>query len=111
MKIWPTTLIAALTAFYAIQRLPYAMYGWVHWIVFACAGYATYRLSQAKHVGPAIVCAFAAFAFNPILPMHFRRSQWEQTDVCVGIALLAVSFWSYKIERKSDDKTDAGDAH
>ena len=94
-------VVAGVTAFAAIQRLPYAYYSLSRIIVFVSAGYAAWWFWQRTRAFAALIAVAAALLFNPISPMRMRRAEWQTFDLLTGVVMLALAIYAWKVRRAS----------
>jgi hypothetical protein len=84
--------LAAAIAFYATTRQPYDFYIFTRWAVFLTCCWGIW-LCRGR-IWPSFAPAYfvIGLVFNPLLPFHFQRSNWQVLDAVAGIVLLASIF-------------------
>ncbi len=93
------TVGAAVTAFAAMNRLPYHASARIHWVIFLIGAVVAFVFARKKEYAPAFICGIAAIVFNPIFPARHNRYDWETIDLVTGFALLAAAAGSAYLNR------------
>lgn len=88
------TLVASGMLFIALSSgLPYGYFTLMRFVVCAVSIYLAYITYEENKESLWIwAFGFIAILFNPIIPIHLERAQWEIIDIIVGIFFLASIF-------------------
>ena len=81
-------LIAAGLLFGALGRHQYAYYTVLRWVVFGVSAFAAFQATKSDSSGWVWTLTIVALAFNPVIPVHLKRSTWVFIDLTVGVLLL-----------------------
>lgn len=97
------TFVAAGFLFVALlSGLPYGYFTLMRFVVCAVGVYLAYKTYEENEesLWPWMF-GFVAVLFNPILPIHLERGQWEVIDLVAGTFLVASIFLT-KSEREKE---------
>jgi hypothetical protein len=81
-------IIAAGLLVWSLARHPYDYYTLMRWIVCATAGYLTYVSYDSKKTPWVWVFGGIAILFNPIIPIHLKKTTWAAIDVVAGVIMI-----------------------
>jgi hypothetical protein len=81
-------ICAAVLLFAAIAHWPYGYYRFVHLAICAAACFSVWRLAGMKSTLWAIALAGIAILFNPFVPVHLHRADWQWIDAAAALVFL-----------------------
>ena len=89
----------------ATQRLPYDYYTLLRVTVFVASlflAFVSFRTAASSHATWLSCFLIVAVVFNPLIPIHFRRSTWAYIDLaaaCLFLAHLILVRWHLEKKR------------
>jgi hypothetical protein len=57
-------------------------------------------MTNRKSVVPWLAIGIALL-FNPLIPVHLHKADWEPIDIAVGLCYAALAFVRFRSERKA----------
>ena len=84
------TLFAAVFCLIGLMSLPYGYYTFLRWIVCLSSALSAYRSEQSPAWRTTLICL--SVIFNPFLPFHSSRLNWQIVDVLAAALFVWFSF-------------------
>ena len=73
------------------------MYSVTRTALFMGAGYGAWWFFERKSALAALIAAGTALLFNPLIPIHMRRYDWQPVDFWAGIVLVCLALYAYRL--------------
>lgn len=73
-------ITTALFLFFAIFSLPYGYYSFLRLLVCTIAVWTSWNFYKSKLSSWAIIFAFVAILFNPLVPVYLTKAAWVPLD-------------------------------
>ncbi len=90
VRLAATSLLLFATAG---ERLPYAYFQILRWIVCGAAIFCAATAYDQKHKWWPWPFVLIALLFNPIVSFHLKRGSWQVLDIAAGVVLLISLFF------------------
>jgi hypothetical protein len=94
-----TTIACVIAAVFALMAAaggqPHGFYQEIRWIIFAVCLWGAYQNSENPEKWVLIGFVVIGVIFNPIIPLHLKRSIWQIIDIAtaIGLVLLSINKW------------------
>jgi len=85
-------LATAALLLWALGRHTVDFYVLLRWVVCIVAGHSAYRAGAEKKVGWFLVFAAIVLLYNPVFPVHLRRSVWAPIFVLTATTFFVSAF-------------------
>jgi len=86
------SLLACGMLLAATGRWPYGYYTLLRFVVCAAAVFVAYEGYVWRSLWACWLFGFIAALFNPLVPVHLRRSTWQPLDILAAAAFLIAVF-------------------
>ncbi len=86
-------IIAAGLLMWGLARHSYDYYTLLRWIVCASGGYLIYTAYDLRKTPWVWIFGGIAILFNPIIPIHLKKSTWASIDVISGVVMIISIFF------------------
>jgi len=84
-------ILSTVLLLVAVQHQPYTFYTNMRWIVCLSGIYIAITALQRSIIWVAGVFCIIAVLFNPIVPIHLSRSNWQPIDIIVAVVFILVA--------------------
>jgi hypothetical protein len=84
----PAIIPALLLLAAVFGRWPYGFYTLLRLVVCGCSVYLVVKANSTRNAAWTWIMGGMAVLFNPVLPMHLRRSTWRPVDALAAVTLL-----------------------
>ena len=91
-------LIAGLSLFVAMARLPYGYYQLLRFFIFGVSLYAVSLNYEGKNTKWVWIFGSIAILFNPFFKIHFEKELWSIIDLITG--LLFCLYFVIRVKKK-----------
>lgn len=82
------TIISGIMLLLAIPSIwPYSYYQILRWVVTLVACYSAYTAHESKQNNWMFIMIGIAILFNPIAPIHFKKSTWTIFNLMTAIVM------------------------
>ena len=84
----PHEIIVVMLLWAVYPGNPYAYYTLLHWACCAYFAYLAFRANDLGKIEWVWILSFAAFIYNPVIPVHLNREIWSVVNIATAIAAL-----------------------
>lgn len=82
-------VIAALMLFIAMAELPYGYYQILRFVICGISIYVAIEANERKNPTWVWTMVVMAILFNPLIPIRFKKEDWQVVDCIAGFIYLA----------------------
>lgn len=86
-------------------KLPYGYFTLLRLVVCGSAAFEGYSglMTNRKGIVPWLAIGIALL-FNPLIPVHLHKADWEPIDVAVGLCYAGLAFVRFRLDRRTSQK-------
>ena len=78
-------ILAAILLLWALVDNPYGYYQFLRWVILIIAVCSAYVSYTQQKITWAWIFGIMAVLFNPVIPLHFSRGNWQFIDVVAAV--------------------------